>query len=63
MPSAGCGGPRRVGSVLLQVEAGPETIICAPCLLADHYGEDEYLVDRRRLGRVTVFERFSEQPP
>jgi hypothetical protein len=48
------------GSVLLQTRAPPSAIICAPHLLDKGYGEHEYLVDRRRLGRVTVLQLFSQ---
>jgi hypothetical protein len=49
-------GPQ--GSVLLKTLAPREAIICA---LPDHTEsvEAEYLVDRRRLGRVTVEARFA----
>jgi hypothetical protein len=48
------------GSVLLQTRALPAAIICAPHRLNNRYGENEYLVDRPRLGRVTVLRRFSQ---
>jgi hypothetical protein len=46
------------GSVLLQTLAPADAIICAPHRLDNRYGENEYLVDRRRLGCVTVLQRF-----
>lgn len=46
------------GSVLLRAEAPPEAIICAPGV---DNGEEEYLVDRRRLGRVEVLARYPQQ--
>jgi hypothetical protein len=48
------------GSVLIQTLAPPDAIICAPYRLNNRYGENEYLVDRRRLDRVTVLLRFSQ---
>jgi hypothetical protein len=51
------------GSVVLQTLASPEAIICAPCLHDDGYGENEYLIDRRRLGGVTVLQRFPQLSP
>jgi hypothetical protein len=51
------------GSVLLQADVPPEAIICAPALLADGYGEGEYLVDRRHLRSVAVLRRYTEQRP
>ncbi len=50
------------GSVLLEAEAPAEAIVCAVTQHAN-YGEQEYLVDRRRLGRVRVIERFAPQIP
>jgi hypothetical protein len=50
------------GSVLLCTEAPPDAIISAPAFLNNGHGDDEYLVDRRLLLRVTVLERFTEQP-
>lgn len=49
------------GSVLLQTVAPPDAIICAVSSVEDRYGETEYLVDRRRLGPVTVLRRFSHR--
>lgn len=51
------------GSVLLEAYAPPEAIICAPHLIDDRYGEQEYVVDRRYLKRVAVLERFPEKKP
>ena len=48
----------RWGSVLLDALAPREAIVCAPGLLDDRYGEQEYVVDRRRLKAITVIERF-----
>jgi hypothetical protein len=45
------------GTVLLQVHAPKEAIICAPMHNDNRYGEMEYLVDRRRLRDVRVLER------
>jgi hypothetical protein len=50
------------GSVLLRTLAPPDAIICAPHRLDNRYNENEYLVDRRRLDRVTVLQRFSQIP-
>jgi len=48
------------GSVLLEAFAAREAIVCAPGLLDDRYGEQEYIVDRRLLTAITVIERFSQ---
>jgi hypothetical protein len=45
------------GSVLLEATAGPMAIVAS---LADRYGEQEYLVDRRKLGIVRVVEQFTQ---
>jgi hypothetical protein len=45
------------GSVLLRCVASPEAIIWTP---SDDNGESEYVVDRRRVTRVEVLERFSQ---
>ena len=50
------------GSVVLAVEAPPDSIICALALLDNSYGEDEYLVDRRRLRNVRVLRRLAQEP-
>jgi len=50
------------GSVVLKVHADPAAIICAPGLIANSYGEDEYIVDRRHVRGVTVLKRYAEQP-
>jgi hypothetical protein len=42
------------GSVVLKTHAPTDAIICAPGLIDNAYGEHEYVVDRRRLGRVEV---------
>jgi hypothetical protein len=47
------------GSVLLETEAPPQAIICAPAMFDDHYAEQEYVVDRRRLTGIKVVQRFS----
>jgi len=49
------------GSVLLEAHAPTDAIICAPALVNDGYGEEEYIVDRRRLGAVRVIERFPQR--
>jgi hypothetical protein len=48
------------GSVLLETLAPTVAIICAPAALDNRYGEDEYLVDRRRLRTVRVLERYGQ---
>lgn len=48
------------GSVLLATLAAPEAIICAPALISDNYAEQEFIIDRRRLGKVHVEERFPQ---
>lgn len=48
------------GSVLLETLAPTEAIICAPVIHNDRYGEQEYLVDRRRLRSVRVLERYRQ---
>lgn len=45
------------GSVLLEAMVDPAAIVAS---LADLYGEQEYLVDRRKLGTVSVVERFAQ---
>jgi len=45
-------------SVLLMTKAPARAVICAPALLNNRYGEEEYIVDRRQLHKVTVLERF-----
>ena len=51
--------------MLLCTEAPAASVICAPHLLGDNYGEAEYLVDRRRLGRVWLLRRYPQKaiPP
>jgi hypothetical protein len=51
------------GSVLLQAYAPNEAIICAPRLINDRYGEQEYLVDRRGLTDIRELERFCYRSP
>lgn len=51
------------GSVVLQTLASPDAILCAPYLHDDRYGENEYLIDRRRLSCVTVLQRFPQLSP
>ena len=48
------------GSVLLEGFASRSAIICAPALIDDRYGEEEFIVDRRRLSAVRVAERFAQ---
>jgi hypothetical protein len=48
------------GSCLLETVAPSAAIICAPGRIDNSYGEDEYIVDRRRLERVVVCERFAQ---
>ena len=48
------------GSALLRTVAPTEAIICAPGLIDNRYAEQEYLVDRRRLGAVEVLERYPQ---
>jgi hypothetical protein len=52
------------GSVLLQTLAPPSAIICAPATRT-YSNEQEYIVDRRRLRRVTLLQRypFKEREP
>ncbi len=52
------------GSVLVQVEAPAAAILCAAAEHGpDHFREEEYLVDRRRLDRVQVLERYAQRTP
>jgi hypothetical protein len=51
------------GSVLLKTTASGQAIISAPAHSEDRYGEQEYLLDRRRLERVEVVERFTQVAP
>jgi hypothetical protein len=51
------------GSVLLKTTASAQAIISAPAQGEDRYGEQEYLLDRRRLERVEVIERFTQVAP
>jgi hypothetical protein len=49
------------GSVVLEVQANPDAIICAPLHHDNRYGEDEYLVDRRKLAGVKVLRRYPQE--
>lgn len=51
------------GSVVVRCDAPAEAIICAPSLEGSRYDEAEFLVDRRRLGRVRLVERYSACRP
>jgi hypothetical protein len=51
------------GTVLIETVAPANAIICAPAHVNNRYGEQEYLVDRRRLRSVKVIERFAECSP
>lgn len=48
------------GSVVLMTRAPATAIVCAPARVDDSYAEQEYIVDRRRLGAVSVVARYSE---
>jgi hypothetical protein len=48
------------GSVVVVTDAPAEAIICAPALLGDDYGEEEFIVDRRRLRSVRVVTRHPQ---
>jgi hypothetical protein len=48
------------GSVVLETVAPPEAIIGSTASVGDYYGEAEYFVDRRRLGRVHVIRRYPQ---
>ncbi|WP_353859759.1 hypothetical protein [Azospirillum formosense] len=48
------------GSVLLRAEVPSKAIIFSPAVHANDYEEDEYLVDRRYLGKVEVVKRFEQ---
>lgn len=52
----------RGGSVLLKTLAQPDAIISRIPDDEDRYGEIEYLVDRRRLRRVTIVANYPERP-
>jgi hypothetical protein len=52
----------RGGSVLLKALAQPAAIISRIPRDEDRYGEIEYLVDRRRLHRVTIVASYPESP-
>jgi hypothetical protein len=54
------------GSVLVETVAEPDAIVAAPAeseYESLHQGESEYIVDRRRLGRVKLLERFGQLTP
>jgi hypothetical protein len=52
------------GSVVVRAQVSASAIICAVHEHGDaRYGEDEYLVDRRQLGRVTLLARFAQRHP
>ena len=46
------------GSVVLKAKVQPDAILFAPALNGDEFGEQEYIVDRRRLSGVTVIARY-----
>ena len=48
------------GSLLLETMAPADSIISRVPATTDHYHEEEYVVDRRRLTSVGVLERFTE---
>ena len=50
------------GSVLLEADAPPDAIVCTIAAEQDEYGEDEILVDRRRLKGVRVIARYDQRP-
>jgi hypothetical protein len=52
---------RKGGSVLLETLAPREAIISSTHLIGDHYGEQEYLLDRRRLKSVKVIDRYQTE--
>jgi hypothetical protein len=56
----GCWRSSEGGSVLLKTTASAQAIICAPAHGDNRYEEQEYLLDRRRLERVEVIERFTQ---
>jgi hypothetical protein len=49
------------GSVVLSTCAPAAAIICAPKLIDNRYGEDEILVDRRKLHHVAVVTRIGKR--
>ena len=51
------------GSVLLEMLAPPKAILCAAVMYNDRYGEQEYLVDRRRLCAVRELRALSPVDP
>jgi hypothetical protein len=44
------------GAVVLEAEVPAAAIFCAPCELETSWGEQEYMVDRRKLGAVIAIE-------
>ena len=50
------------GTVVLRTVAPPDAIICRVPAEEDRYGEDEYLVDRRRLHRVERLAAYEYVP-
>ena len=50
------------GSVVLEAKVQPDAILFAPALNGDELGEQEYIVDRRRLSGVTVIARYPALP-
>lgn len=50
------------GSVLLETIAPADAVISRVPATKDHYREEEYVVDRRRLTSVKVIERFAHLP-
>lgn len=48
------------GSVVLEVQANQDAIICAPLNHDNRYCEDEYLVDRLKLVGVKVLHRYPQ---
>src|SRR5262249_37389070 len=48
------------GSVLLKSYVPNSAIITTSHFVGDYYGEEEYVVDRRRLKKVEVLKHFSE---
>lgn len=51
------------GTVLVSTQAPASAIICVPHDHDNSYEEFEYIVDRRRLGRVSAEQRFSFKEP
>jgi hypothetical protein len=51
----------RDDGVVLRTVASRTSLICAPAQLNNRFGEDEFVVDRRKLKVVEVVERFRPQ--